>query len=142
MNRRDLLVAAVCTAGSMPGGSQARNAARMPAQLPVVGFLCTNAAEATAPRVAAFRRGLGEAGYVDGQNIWIEFRWAEGGFARLPGLAADLVGRGVDVLATPGNTGAALAAKAATSSIPIVFGVSDDPARFGLVASLADEVIQ
>jgi putative ABC transport system substrate-binding protein len=105
--------------------------------IPVVGFLFPGSAAQWTAYVAAFREGLNDVGYVDGKNIAIEFRWAEGQYDRLPALAADLVRRQVAVLVTTGGPRAAQAAKAATSTIPIVFTTGSDPIEFGLVASLA-----
>jgi putative ABC transport system substrate-binding protein len=104
--------------------------------VPVIGFISGGAAVKNVSFVAAFLQGLGEIGYVDGRNVAIEYRWAEDRYDRLPALAADLVGRSVDVIAA-GNLPSALAAKHATSTIPIAFEVGGDPVEHGLVTSLA-----
>ena len=105
--------------------------------MPVIGFLSSRSADESEPNLAALHRGLSETGYVDGQNAAIEYRWAGGRYDQLPSLAADLVGRNVNVIVAAGGTLSARAAKNATSMIPIVFTAVADPVGTGLVASLA-----
>jgi putative ABC transport system substrate-binding protein len=105
--------------------------------MPVIGFLCSGSAEAFAPLVAAFRDSLREAGYVEGRNVAIEFAWAAGRYEKLSSMATDLVSRQVAVIVAAGGAVAGLAAKAATSTIPIVIATGDDPVKYGIVASLS-----
>ena len=132
MRRRDFVVLFGGAAVGWPLTARAQQAA-----MPVIGFLGLGSSVPTSAFEAAFRQGLAEAGYVPGQNVAIEFRWANYQHSRLPQLAADLVDRKVAVIVTTGSPYAALAAKAATSTIPIVFAVSEDPVQYGLVTSLS-----
>jgi putative tryptophan/tyrosine transport system substrate-binding protein len=129
--RRDFVLALAGAAAAWPLAARAQQPA-----MPVIGFLSSRSAEDSVRVVAAFRQGLAETGYVDGRNAAIEFRWAQGQFDRLPAFAVELVRRPVTVLAAVGGFQAAGAAKAETDTIPIVFGIGEDPVKEGLVSNL------
>jgi putative ABC transport system substrate-binding protein len=130
MRRREFITIFAGAAGAWPRDALAQQSA-----IPVIGFLSSASPKAYAGRVAAFRKGLNESGYIDGQDVAIEFRWAQGQYDRLPVFAADLVQQNVAVIVSSGGDVAALSAKAATSSIPIVTVSGTDPVKAGLIAS-------
>ena len=132
MRRREFIILFGGAAASWPLVARAQQSG-----IPVVGYISGGAADADARFAAAFRKGLNETGYVDGQNVTVEYHWMEGRYDSVPALVADLVRRQVNVIATPAIPVAALAAKAATTTIPIVFSAAGDPVQLGLVASLA-----
>jgi ABC-type uncharacterized transport system substrate-binding protein len=132
IRRREILAAFGSAAIAWPHAARAQ---MLP--LPIVGFINGRTANGGARQAAAFREGLSEAGYAEGRNVTVEYHWLEGHYERLPALLADLVGRRVAVIATPGSTPASVAARAVTTTIPIVFGVTENPVALGLVVSLA-----
>jgi putative ABC transport system substrate-binding protein len=131
MRRRQFITLLGGAAAAWPVAARAQQA------VPIVAFVSGGAANTSTDNVALFRKGLNEVGYIEGQNVTVEYHWLEGQYDRIPALVADLIRRRVAVIATPASTPVSVAAKTATSAIPIVFGVGDDPVRLGLVASLS-----
>src|SRR5262245_50153500 len=132
MRRREFITLLGGAAAAWPLAAQAQQPAT-----PIVVFLHPGASEIGARDVAAFRKGLQETGYIEGQNVTVEYHWLEGQYGRLPAVLADVIRRPVTLIAIPGSVVTARAAKAATATTPIVFFIGDDPVQAGLVASLA-----
>lgn len=132
MKRREFLTLVGSGAAAWPFASRAQSSA-----VPVIVFISARAADSSSSWNAEFRKGLRQTGFTEGKDVVVEYRWLDGHYEQLPAIIADAVKRGVSVIATPGNSPGALAAKAATETIPIVFSVADDPVALGLVKSLA-----
>src|SRR5262245_15517454 len=132
MKRREFIILLGGAAAAWPPAARAQQPT-----VPVIGYIGFGSLDNSVLYLAAFRKGLGDAGFVEGQNVSIEYRWLEGHYGRMPEVTADLARRAVTVIATPGTAPSAVrAAMAVTATIPIVFGVGDDPVKWGIVAGL------